>query len=292
MKKWNLMLWVLSAFLFGACPDEGKPVSVTGPKLLIKLKVDPDQERLDNIGNPSTIPNGHAAVDPLFHKISAHYIELAPDLYTIIGQGEILYKGEETEAGGALAIDFNKAKVVEPGDVFISIPIKDITPGTYRFPRVSVLYQNYEIPFVYNGADLTGTVASFVGYNTFINQYKINQDIINVNDDKLQGYWGFEVNYMGFVTSFTGQAPAGATTVPNPLFATSPIPQGSCVITGAFDDPLVITGTETDDITMEITFSTNKSFEWQEINPDGKFDPNLGENVVDMGLRGMKVKVY
>jgi hypothetical protein len=139
MMKWNLTLWIAAAFVLTACPDEGKPVSVTGPKLLIKLKVDPDQERLDNIGNPSVIPSGHAAVDPVFNKISAHYIELAPDLYTIIGQGEILYKGEETEAGGALAIDFNKAKLAVPGDVFLSIPIKDITPGTYRFPRVSVL---------------------------------------------------------------------------------------------------------------------------------------------------------
>ena len=284
-------LFIVCTFL-SSCIDDDKPITVSGPNLLIKLKVDADQERLDNIGNPSVVPAGHAAVTPTFHTLSAHYIELAPGAYTILGQGEILYKGEETDLGGATAIDFRKAKLAEPGDVFISIPIEKITPGTYLYPRVSVLYQNYSIPFVYNGADLTGTIASFVGYNTYIGSYKINQETIQVNDDKLQGYWGFEVNYLGFLTSFSGQAPAGATTVPNPLFATSPIPQGSCVLTGAFDQPLVITGKETEDITIEFSFSSNKSFEWQEINADGKFDPNLGENVVDMGLRGMKAKFY
>ena len=135
--------------------------------------------------------------------------------------------------------------------------------------------------------DLTGTIASFVGYNTYISNYKIASQTMTVNDDKLQGFWGFETTVFGTPYTSSGQAPEGATTVPNPLFATSPIPQGSCVVTGVFDQPLVVTGNETNDIHLTISFSNNQSFEWVEVTADGKWEPSIGENVVDMGIRGM-----
>lgn len=84
-----------------------------------------------------------------------------------------------------------------------------------------------------------------------------------------------------------GQAPEGATTVPNPLAATSPIPAGSCVVTGQFVNPLVIAGNETADVDLILSLSINKSFEWIEVNNDGMFEPLAGETVVDMGLRGL-----
>ena len=85
----------------------------------------------------------------------------------------------------------------------------------------------------------------------------------------------------------TGQAPAGATTVPNPIFATSPIPAGSCLVTGQFATPLVVTGNETSDITIIVSLSTNKSFEWEEhTSSPGTFDPP-NDFAVDMGIRGM-----
>ena len=34
-----------------------------------------------------------------------------------------------------------------------------------------------------------------------------------------------------------------------------------------------------------------EEFEWEEIIKDGWFEPAIGENVVDMGVRGMKVLV-
>jgi len=83
----------------------------------------------------------------------------------------------------------------------------------------------------------------------------------------------------------TGQAPG--TTVPNPIFATSPIPAGSCVVTGAFAAPFTVTGTETEDIVIIVSLSTNKSFEWIENDGNNVFDPINGETVVDMGVRGM-----
>ncbi|MBL7884944.1 MAG: hypothetical protein JNL69_12805, partial [Bacteroidia bacterium] len=109
----------------------------------------------------------------------------------------------------------------------------------------------------------------------------------------VQGYWAFLTNVLGQNYFADGQAPAGATTVPNPLFASSPIPAGSCVVTGQFvnnsmtNDPLVITGSETQDIVITVSLSTNKSFEWHEVVADGYYQPEVGEYVVDMGIRGL-----
>jgi len=134
-----------------------------------------------------------------------------------------------------------------------------------------------------NGTDIIGTIASFVGYNTYITSFDLNGSVIDVNANRLQGFWAFEA--LGFSTQ--GQAPEGATTVPNPLFESSPIPQGSCVVTGKFENGLTISGNETNDVVVTLSFSINNSFEWTEVNADGKFDPSAGETLVDMGLRGL-----
>ncbi|HMW11520.1 MAG TPA: hypothetical protein PJ987_13870, partial [Bacteroidia bacterium] len=84
-----------------------------------------------------------------------------------------------------------------------------------------------------------------------------------------------------------GQAPAGATTVPNPLASTSQIPAGSCVVTGLFSTPFVVTGNETSDKTITVSISTNKSFEWAEHSTPGVYEPANGDTVVDMGVRGL-----
>jgi hypothetical protein len=49
----------------------------------------------------------------------------------------------------------------------------------------------------------------------------------------------------------------------------------------------VITGNETNSINLVLAFSINNSFEWKEVNVDGKFEPTAGETVEDMGLRGL-----
>ena len=38
---------------------------------------------------------------------------------------------------------------------------------------------------------------------------------------------------------------------------------------------------------VTLSLSINNSFEWQEITADGKYEPSIGESVVDMGLRGL-----
>ena len=49
-----------------------------GPNLIFKFQFDSSQERLDNFGNPSTIPAGNAGISPTFNSISGHFP--APDV--------------------------------------------------------------------------------------------------------------------------------------------------------------------------------------------------------------------
>ncbi|HEY8404043.1 MAG TPA: hypothetical protein VIK71_05485 [Flavobacteriales bacterium] len=272
------------------------------PKLIFKFVFDSTQVRLNNLGQPSEIPAGHGAQSPHFRKISQHYIELAND-WNLLGAGEVLFQGHETTQGGATAIDHNASVKTGNGEVFYSVPLSSIEPGSYKWLRVSLAYQEYDIELKYEtpwvSGVTTGTVGSFIGYRTYIDQYTLNGQTYVPSEatggvgNHPQGYWGFQTTILGQTLFFDGQAPEGATTVPNPLFATSPIPQGSCVVTGQFVDvnhvnsPLVITGNETDDIVITVSLSTNKSFEWIEVNEDGYFQPDAGESVVDMGIRGM-----
>lgn len=281
-----LVLFLLTMTLFSC--NESIIIDPNEPQLVFKFKFDPTQERLDGFGNLSTIPDGNAGQSPMFNSISAHYIELAPDSTTLLGLGEILYKSAETNAGGATAIDFAKSVVVAEGEVFYSVPLSSIPAGTYDWLRVSLAYQNYDILLdaTVNNIDfenIKATAASFIGYNTYISKYKVKDETISVNANKLQGYVGVETPY----TLNEFQAPEGATTVPNPIFNTSPIEPGSCVVTGAFHNGLTITGSETEDIVVTMSLSTNKSFEWKDDNGNGKYEPLLNEQVVDMGIRGL-----
>lgn len=264
-------------------PPDDDPTTQTGPQLIFRFAFDDTQERLDNFGNPTTIPIGHAGQSPQFNAISAHYLELTEDMWTQLGAGEVLYQGPETDAGGTTAIDFDQAKVVAEGENFVSYNLADISPGTYEWLRVSLSYQNYDIEYLSAFGQFTGTLASFIGYNNYITDYTIDEETIVVNDDKLQGYWGFET--LGITA--TGSVPEGGITVPNPIQSTSPIPAGSCLVTGDFEQPLEITGNETEDIIVTISLSNNQSFEWIEVNEDGLYEPEAGEIVVDMGIRGL-----
>jgi hypothetical protein len=285
MKYLPLFLIALT-FAFSGC-NTNEDQQPDGPYLVFKFQFDPNQERFDSFGQPATVPNGHAAQSPSFNSISGHYVELIPSAWTALGAGEVVYQGAETTAGGDMAIDFDQASVVAENEVFHSIPLSEVSAGTYEFVRVSVSYQNYNINYNALGLSLTGTLASFVGYNTYISNVQVDQQSVTVNDDKLQGYWAFE----SAGTMTTGQAPAGATTVPNPIFASSPIPQGSCLVTGEFETPLTINGDETEDVVVVLSVSTNQSFEWTDPDGNGQYDPLDGDIPVDMGLRGLKAMV-
>jgi len=285
MNKFLLLFAAL--LLLWACKKEEPSPQTEEAKVIFRISVDPNQERLDNLGQPAAMPTGHAGQNPDFYEITAHYLELVPSAYTQLGDGAVLYHAPEVSTGGDQAIDFSQRKATSSGDIFLEVPISQFPVGDYEWLRLSLAYQNYGVAFYYNNQAFTGRLASFVGYNSYIDTVVVDQQSLAVNANKLQGFWAFETSFN--LTS--GQS--AATTVPNPLAASSPIPAGSCVVTGQLDQVLSITGNETENIEINMSLSTNKSFEWEDLNANGKWDvgPNNPESVVDMGLRGLKVFV-
>jgi hypothetical protein len=277
-------------FLFSSCQknaDAPAPINNGTAKVNFIFKFDSTQARLNALGQPAAMPAGHAGQSPRFNTMSAHYVELAPNAFTAIGTGAILYRAPEVATGGSTAIDFSNSKFAGNNQVFLSVPVKNFAAGTYNWLRVSLAYQNYNVYLNALGQTIDATVASFIGFNTYLRSYKVKDSTVLVNANKLQGYWAVEGKLSGIGFLSTGQAPPGATTVPNPLFASSPIPAGSCLVTAPFALPLVVTGNETKDINIVVSLSTNKSFEWVDVDNNGTYDPNNGDRVVDMGIRGM-----
>ncbi len=302
MKKIFLLSIVLAISLVSCkkkTTEEEDGHTHTAPRLIFKFKFDSTQARLNSAGVVSTLPANHRAQCPKFNKMSAHYIELSGDLDSV-GKGRVLYRAPEVTTGGSLAIDFNQSVRVGDGQEFFSIPLSQVAAGTYKWLRVSVAYQNYDIKYkntVIPSGYGTGTIASFIGFNTYINNYTIKDSSVHIGGNRLQGYWGFETTVLG--TKYVSSGQSGVTTVPNPNLANSPIPAGSCLVTGQFlaangaNSPLIIQGNEEHDIIVTVSLSTNNSFEWEENGGDNYFEPtNTGnpsvqDTVVDMGIRGM-----
>ncbi len=275
-----------------------------------RVKFDGLQERLDNKGFPAAVGSGRAAQTPLMNQIGIQQIELNTTNTTALGKGLVLLTTPETMAGGEGAIDFSQVKMAKEGEVFLSVPLKNFSIGRYEWARASVAYQNfdilfnmYNVPFAGSFLDQRGTLASFLGHNNYLTPYKVWNKLDNVVKGNFkQGYWCFETKLVPSYASndkmFNGQSPEGATTVVNALSTTAPNGLGSGVITGKFDTPLSITGSETQDIYITLSFSINRSFEWEEsIERNGKWDYNaqantgqpVVEKVIDAGLRGLKV---
>lgn len=144
MKK--LVIILIAAFTLGSCSsDKDDNATSDVPKLIVKFKFDPTQARLNNLGQPSTVPSGNAAQSPDVKFISAHYFELAQDAFTQLGNGEVLYHAPETSTGGSTAIDFSQAVIVEEGEIFLSVPLSQLAIGDYEYVRVSLSYQESRI---------------------------------------------------------------------------------------------------------------------------------------------------
>ncbi|MEO6289570.1 MAG: hypothetical protein ABIO76_06600 [Ginsengibacter sp.] len=257
------------------------------PAINFIFKFDSTQQRLNNLGAPVGVAGGNKAQSPVFNTMSAHYLELSPDQFTTLGGGDVLYKAPETTSGGTNAIDFSKARFAGESETFLSVPLKELQPGSYNWLRISLAYQNYTVKVNTPLQIVDATVASFIGFKTYIQNFKIKDSVLNVNANKDQGFWALEASASGFGIVESGQAPPGATTVPNPLFASSPVPAGSCVVTGKFASPLEIKGNETSDITVVISLSVNNSFEWKDMDGNNTYDPLNSDQVVDMGIRGL-----
>lgn len=264
------------------------------------------------------MPSNNRAQSPRFNTLGAHYIELASTDTTGVGRGTVLYVTHTVPTSPVTigtstftnAIAFDSLPLVTNGGELFSVPLSEVKPGNYKWFRMSVAYQNYDVDYVIKAGTTvnsytfptdyygSGTLASFIGFQTYVRSYLLKTQTVTLNSARLQGYWGFESPFVYGGTTYTttpaqGQAPPGATTVVNPLFASSPIPQGSCLVTGQFKNTamasqyLTITGNETSDIVVVISLSTNKSFEWVEHTGDNFYSPLNGDTVTDMGLRGL-----
>ena len=308
-------IFIYSVFFILACDKDDNTQKET--QLKFQFRFDEDQVRLDNFGEASLIPAGNAAQTPEFHALSVYYIELVPSKFTQIREGEVIYEAEtQTDEGNGSfedAVIFDKAIVSDENQTFLSLDLKNIPPGDYPYLRVSIGYQNagvrfniLNIPEPINGdlKNQSATLAGFIGFNTFIKDVLVGERTLSVNGDRQQGFWAFEpqldepyqsfyLNYVNASGVLSGQVPAGAVTVVNPLsqFGVE-LPFGSCIVTGAFEgQALHISGDETEDILLSLSFSVNQSFEWEDYNNNGEWDLDLQsgsiEPLADMGLRGL-----
>ncbi len=296
-----IILILFSSLMMTSC---WRKEEIATPMLRIKIKTDADLERLDSKGFPASIKAGNAAQTPLIKTLSPGYIEFFQDAKTPVGKGFIAYQAEQTRAGGDAAFDFSKCKIIRDGELFMELPLKDLAKVTYQWVRASMVYQNSDLIFnlinVPNLGELhdeRGTISAFTGFNTFITKYKIRDKEENINANKKFGYWAFEtVLDQGFAQHNTvknGQA-IGTSSV-NPNFAIAPVPISSGIMTGTFSTPLIITGSELQDITITLSLSTNQSFEWADTHKNGKWDLDaqnlITEPIIDAGFRNIKAIV-
>ena len=300
--KFSTFLFFSAVLAFCSCQKRPDPL------VHFRVKFDPLQERLNANGMPAGVTSGRAAQTPSINAIGVQQIELTTNNSTAVGKGAVLLSTPSTVAGGETAVDFSQVKFAKDGEIFFSIPMSQLGIGRYEFVRVAVAYQNFDVlfnmlnvPFSGNFNDERGTFASFLGANNYLTQYRVGTKDETVNGNRKQGYWSFESKLSSAYSSndrmYNGQSPEGGTTVVNPIYQTSPLPSGACVVTGKFDTPLSTTGKEAQDITVTLSFSTNRSFEWEEnIVRNGKWDadrqaatgqPTI-ERVMDTGFRGLK----
>ena len=125
MKKIAILILLFIATIpFFSCENE----TTSEPMLIVKFQFDPNQVRLNNLGQPSAVLAGNAGQSPIFNTISAHYVEMAPNANTQLGQGEILYHAPETTLGGSNAIDFAQSKIAKVAGHRKKAPVANFLP--------------------------------------------------------------------------------------------------------------------------------------------------------------------
>jgi hypothetical protein len=301
--------------LFASCTK-----SVNSDRYLIfRFKFDPNQERLDSNGVLTPFASsGNTALTPIINSAASHYLELCQGDSIPFGLGEVLFHGPEKDSA---TVDFSQCTISKEGDIFFSIPLSMVTPGVYKWLRMSVVYENMSIPirlenFVKNNVSFTGvfdgTLVGFLGRNNYIESYTIKTATLNPSPKKQrQGLWSIETSlgsggYQFAPETYTDKTLDEDNTFVNPSASKIKLPRGSCITTGLFYKtrynkqgekptfdllPLTITGAETESIIIDCSLSTNKSFEYRDNNNNKYFDPFTGEPVVDMGFRGLNAIV-
>ena len=158
MKQLSVLIFAAAIVSCLSSCSKDHEKSNSSARLVFVFKFDSTQQRLNNIGLLDLMPAGNSGQSPLFNTMSSHYVELAPNAFTALGSGDVLYRAPEVTTGGSNAIDFSKSVQAKEGETFLSVPLDEVTPGTYQYLRVSLAYQNYGIKFNVLGQNLTGTV--------------------------------------------------------------------------------------------------------------------------------------
>ncbi|MBL7901301.1 MAG: hypothetical protein JNK73_04845 [Bacteroidia bacterium] len=281
------------------CPDCEFPDTVwktsSGAKQFsVRLKFDSTQLRLNDLGQPSS--PGAGAQSPVVKRMSIDYIELMPNANTGPGGGIVIYKANETSCGGAKAINFCKGYVLEENEVLVSVDLNTIPAGSYPWIRISIAYQELVVQAQSLSAGKTGaTLAGFSGGLTYLSKTKIQNTVLTPTlggtGNKNRGYWMFYQEVFNTAYRLEGQAPHTTVVNSNPQVVntnTLSFVYGQFVNSNTMNtEALVIGSNETNNREIILSLSTNKSFEWTEITNDGLFQPEIGENILDFGCRGL-----
>ncbi len=277
-------------------PDTAWKGNSSGKQLVLRLKFDSTQIRLNDLGQVSTPALGIGAQSPLVRGMSINYIELMPNSASIPGAGVVLYKAGETSCGGSKAWNFCKGLVIKENEVFISVALSSIPAGSYPWIRISIAYQEL---LVQANSISTGkapaTIAAYSADLTYLAKTKIQNTVLTPTlggtGNKNRGYWLCHQAVFNGAYRLEGQAPhttvVNANTqdvnTTNQSFVYAQFVNSNTMNTEA----LVIGNNENNDREVVLSFSTKGSFEWTEITNDGLFQPEIGETIQDFGCRGL-----
>ena len=266
-------------------------------------EADPSGARLDWDGNSSEVAAGNIGITPdSVLNIGIHYLELVQDANTAYKSGVIIYRSPETFQGGEIAIDFDSLLFLAPGTEIFNANLRKIPPGTYSYIRASVTCISYgitvdldDVPGAGAVNNVPATMYSFLGYRTYIGSIQADTNDQEINANRALGFWLLETRQpeADWNKVIQTQLNSNLVTVVNELSDSAPIPNSTAIITGVFDEPLVITGEESDDLYLTLTFSVNKVIEVADANSDGTWDLNyqfnvLSEELMDHGLRSLR----
>jgi hypothetical protein len=261
----NHIVTLLSLILLFSCTENEtiQEPDGTDANLIFKIKFDSSQERLDSFGQVATVQDGYAAQSPNISLTSIHYIELVPNENTPFGEGEIIYEGEVTDAGGETAIDFDNAILVGNNEIFTTIPIETINTNNYPYIRIIASYQKGTFDFLQpDGTIVEGEYNLFLGNKTFYSelQHEDCMDINSFNVNRDHGYFVFGVPSSPSDPGICGVLPIqGDITEVNPINGSASVPENHGIITGIFENGLTISGIEADDIVITLSLSTKNS---------------------------------
>ena len=111
------LIFCLGLLLFITSCKTESDIDDSTAVLRFQFKFDNQQERLDNLGNASTVPSGNATQHPDFNALSAYFIELVPTKFTQIREGAVIYEAntQTAQSGSSFsdAVVFDEAIFTE-----------------------------------------------------------------------------------------------------------------------------------------------------------------------------------